>query len=175
MGRLDFSTLEKVPERLLSPELMRREQDVLWRLAYRAPEEDEDEWFYVYLHLEHVSRPKRLMALDTTTYKLLVLQELSRRKGLTGSRRKRKLPPIFSIVLYTGEKSWAMPSSLLELLKPLPGAPEGLDLWSYRCIDLQRFPLEERVGSDSPWACFGWNVSETLTTCRTWLGKSRGR
>ena len=33
VDHLDFSTLEKVPERLLSPELLRREQDVLWRVA----------------------------------------------------------------------------------------------------------------------------------------------
>ena len=32
--RLDFETLERVPERLLSRELVRREQDVLWRLRY---------------------------------------------------------------------------------------------------------------------------------------------
>ena len=31
---LDFDSLERVPERLLSKELVRREQDVLWRLKY---------------------------------------------------------------------------------------------------------------------------------------------
>ncbi len=85
--RLDFETLERVPERLLSRELVRREQDVLWRLRYLPAgkgekrggdprprtylnDEDveyldlEDEYFYVYLHIEHQSRPRVRMALD---------------------------------------------------------------------------------------------------------------
>ena len=145
--RLDFSTLQKVPERLLSPELVRREQDVLWRLRYNAPEEDEDEWFYVYVHLEHMSRPRRLMALDTTTYKLLALKELSRSKQLP---RSKKLPSIFSAVLYTGEKKWRAKTSLLELVKEVAGAPEGLSLWSFKFIDLHRYPIEEWAELESP-------------------------
>ena len=45
--RLDFATLEKVPERLLSKELRRREEDVLWRLRYLLPGDDPEAatWF----------------------------------------------------------------------------------------------------------------------------------
>lgn len=32
----------------------------------------------------------------------------------------------------------------------MPGAPEGLDLWSFKFIDMQRHPLEKWVGEDSP-------------------------
>ncbi len=145
--RLDFSTLEKVPERLLSPELLRREQDVLWRVAYSCPEEEEFDWFFVYLHVEHQSNPRRKMSLFTTGYKLLAWQDLLRRGALVPDK---KLPPILSLVFYTGERGWKVPTSLLGEVRTLPETPEDTDLWSYRLIDVRRYPLEKIVGEDSP-------------------------
>ncbi len=169
--RLDFDTLERVPERLLSKELVRREQDVLWRIKYlpkgksekggRDPArrrriylydedieilEEEDEYFYIYLHIEHQSRPRVRMALDMVTYKLLAIQDLTRDDFHLGD----KLPNVLSLVFYNGETAWNVATSLLEMLQPLEGAPEGLDFWSYKLIDAQRLDLEELVGSDSP-------------------------
>ncbi|HEX9733551.1 MAG TPA: Rpn family recombination-promoting nuclease/putative transposase [Thermoanaerobaculia bacterium] len=146
--RLDFETLEKVSERLLSPELLRREQDVLWRLrCHPSDDPKEEDWFYVYLHVEHRSTPRKRMALDTTVYKLLALQDLARRGKLT---RRGKLPSIFTLVFYTGEAGWHAPTTLLDLVEEVPGVPEGVDLWSYVLVDAQRQPLEELLGSDSP-------------------------
>ncbi len=147
--RLDFSTLEKVPERLLSPELLRREQDVLWRVAYTCPEAEELDWYYVYLHVEHQSYPRRKMSLFTTGYKLLAWQDLFRRGSLAPDK---KLPSILSLVFYTGAGAWNVPTSLLDEVRALPGAPEGTDLWSYRLIDVKRYPLEQILGEDSPLA-----------------------
>ena len=169
--RLDFNTLERVPERLLSQELVRREQDVLWRIRYLPdgkPENndehppsrpriylddeeieylvDEDEYFYVYLHIEHQSRPRIRMALDMVTYKLLALQDLTRGEFQLGD----KLPGFFSMVFYNGEAAWNASTSLLEMLPTIKGAPEGLDFWSYKLIDVQRLDLEELVEADSP-------------------------
>jgi len=145
--QLDFSTLEKVPERLLSPELLRREQDVLWRVAYICPEEEKFDWFYVYLHVEHQSSPRQKMSLFTTGYKLLALQDLFRRGELV---LDKKLPPVLSLVFYTGEGGWQVPTSLLDEVQTLPDAPKDTDLWSYRLIDVRRYPLEEILGEDSP-------------------------
>ncbi len=169
--RLDFETLERVPERLLSKELVRREQDVLWRIRYlprgkrekgdRDPAsrpriyldskdieylEEEDEYFYVYLHIEHQSRPRVRMALDMVTYKLLAIQDLTRDNFHIGD----KLPTVFGVVFYNGEAAWNVSTSLLEMLQPLEGSPDSLDFWSYKLIDAQRLDLEELVGADSP-------------------------
>ena len=70
----------------MSPELARREQDVLWRLLYLPPESAEPDWFYVYLHLEHLSRQPPLVALDMVVYKMLAYQDLARRGELTRDR-----------------------------------------------------------------------------------------
>jgi len=130
---------------------VRREKDVFWRLIYHAPG-GEEEWFYVYLHIEHQSQPKWWMALDTTTYRLLAWQDLAR-SGALGP--KEKLPPILTLVFYEGSTAWRAPSSLLDLVEELPGVPEALDLWSYRLIDAQRFPFEEKISPESPlWGLF---------------------
>ncbi len=159
VDRLDFNTLDKVPERLLSPELKRREQDILWRVAIRQdPYETREldaretsdppsDWFYVYLHLEHQSRPRKLMALDMVTYKLLALHDLARRKALGPGG---KLPTILSVVFYNHDQPWTAATSLLDLLEPLPDGPEGLDFWSYHLIDAQRHDLSPLIGSKSP-------------------------
>ena len=174
---LDFDTLERVPERLLSGELVRREQDVFWRLKYlpkprveggaekaggtRASRprlylddeeveylDHEDEYFYVYLHLEHQSWPRALMALNMVVYKLLAIQGLARVDD--DFKVGDKLPVILSVVFYSGEAAWNVSTSLLEMFRPLVDMPEGLDIWSYLVIDAQRLDLEELIGSDSP-------------------------
>ncbi len=61
-----------------------------------------------------------------------------------------ELPAIFSIVFYNGEEAWNAPTSLLDMLRTIEGAPEELDFWSYRLIDARRLDLEELVGADSP-------------------------
>ncbi len=147
LERLDFSTLEKVPERLLSPELLRREQDVLWRVAYSCPEDEKLDWFFFYLHIEHQSSPRRKMSLFTTGYKMLAWQDLLRRGALAPDK---KLPPIQSLVFYTGKGAWNVATSLSDEVRTLPEAPEGTDTWSYRLIDVKRYPLEEIIGEDSP-------------------------
>ncbi len=86
------------------------------------------------------------MALDMVTYKLLAIQDLTREDFRSGD----KLPAIFSIVFYNGEEAWNAPTSLLDMLRTIEGAPEGLDFWSYQLIDAQRLDLEELVGADSP-------------------------
>ncbi len=63
--------------------------------------EPEDEFFYVYLHLEHQSHPRPRMALDMVTHKLLTAQDLTRNDFRAGD----KLPMI-------------LPTSLLEMILP---------------------------------------------------------
>jgi len=145
--RLDFSTLEKVSERDVSPELVRREKDLLWRLKFRPTKggkPGENDWFYVYLHLEFQSRPHRFMALRAATYRLLTWEDLMRRGVLTSSG---KLPPIISIVLYNGKADWTAPTSLRDLVEPLPGAP---DLLSYRLIEEKAYADEDLASQSNP-------------------------
>lgn len=135
--RLDFATLEKVSERSVGSKSLggrtfRREKDLVWRSKYHA----EPGWFYVYLHFEFQARPDPLMALRSMIYKGLTLEDFARRKELTQSG---KLPPVLSIVVYTGGRPWTAATSLEDLVEPmLDGTPDGFDLLGYSLIDEAR-------------------------------------
>lgn len=139
--RLDFRTLEKVSERSVgssgvdgSP--FRREKDLLWRLKYDSG----TRWFYIYIHIEFQSQPERWMAVRNVIYKSLQFEELARGKEFTDSG---KLPPVLSVVVYTGRSPWMAALSLMDLVEPMPDdAPGGFDLLSYQLIDGSRFPVD---------------------------------
>ncbi len=57
VGRIDFSTLERVSGSYVSADLREREDDLVWRVRLRG------EWIYVYLLLEFQSQPDPFMAL----------------------------------------------------------------------------------------------------------------
>lgn len=146
---LDFTTLEKVPERSVgSPQMggrsFRREKDLVWRLKYDSGTDG----FYLYLHFEFQARPEKMMAVRSLIYKGLHLEDLARRRGFTSSG---KLPPILSIVVYTGKSRWQAARSLQDLVEPMPGdAPSGFDLLSYELIDEARFSVETLDAPASP-------------------------
>ena len=137
---LDFSTLEQVSERLLvaGRGLKRREADLIWRLRYRASQGSD--WFYVYLNLEHMSRPRKFMALDMEAYRLAAWKQILRhdRSRLPAGR----LPPILSVVFYNGDREWR-PRMLSELVHKIPDTPPGSELGTFALVDAQRWTVHK--------------------------------
>lgn len=129
VAQLDFDTLEKVGTEYISNELLKRSNDLVWRLKLGG-----DKWLYVYVMLEFQSSNERWMALRLMTYIGLLYQDLIRNKKLSANNR---LPPIFPIVIHNGQTRWTSPMSLAELIEQVPG-----DLASY-CPQLKYFLLDE--------------------------------
>lgn len=113
--------------------------------------EDRDKGYRLYLHFEFQTEPEPLMALRTSSYKLLLLEDLVRQGALTASG---KLPPVFTVVVYTGKARWKAARSLEELMEPLPGLeaaelPEGFSLLGYHLVEehgLAQEALEPMMG-----------------------------
>ena len=97
VGEVDFATLDRVGGSYVSDDLREREDDVIWRVRLR------EQWLYVYLLIEFQSRPDPFMALRMLVYVGLLYQELVKGKQLTANH---KLPPVFPLVLYNGERPW---------------------------------------------------------------------
>ena len=116
---LDFSTLERVEARFVTPRLQRRESDVVWRLQWRG--DGGDRWLYVYLLLEFQSTVNRFMALRMMVYVGLLYQHLLRHKLIS---RKEKLPPVLPLVLYNGVRPWNAARDIAELIAEVPGGLE---------------------------------------------------
>ena len=141
--RLDFSTLEMVPTHYVSEELEQRESDVVWRLRYGP----EGQWFYVYILIEFQSEVLRFMAVRVVTYVLLLYEDLIQKKRFTGSG---KLPPVVPIVLYNGERQWAAPLQVAELVESIPGQERHVPRFEILVIDEVHLPRKSLVPLDNP-------------------------
>lgn len=120
VNRLDFSTLEKVNGSYISDDLRDREDDIIWRVRIG------ESWIYLYILLEFQSTVDRYMAVRLLTYTGLLYQDLLKSGQVKG---KEKLPPIFPLVLYNGEKRWNAATDLQLLIDHMP---EGLEQYQPR-------------------------------------------
>lgn len=139
--QLDYSTLEKVSGSYVSDDLRDREDDIIWRIRIRpggpaapaAQGKATGEWLYVYLLLEFQSSNDTYMAVRILTYIGLLYQDLIK----SGQTSGRKLPAVFPLVLYNGERPWSAARELEELIEPVPTS-----LGAYR-PRLRYFVLDE--------------------------------
>ena len=120
VNRLDFSTLEKVNGSYISDDLRDREDDIIWRVRIG------ESWIYLYILLKFQSTVDRYMAVRLLTYTGLLYQDLLKSGQVKG---KKKLPPIFPLVLYNGEKRWNAATDLQLLIDHMP---EGLEQYQPR-------------------------------------------
>ncbi|MBI5780301.1 MAG: Rpn family recombination-promoting nuclease/putative transposase, partial [Rhodocyclales bacterium] len=96
LGRLDFTTLEKVSASYVSDDLRERADDVIWRIK------TDKDWLYLYFLIEFQSSIDPWMAVRLITYVGLLYQDLIKVGQITG----RRLPPVLPVVFYTGEVRW---------------------------------------------------------------------
>ena len=137
VSALDLSTLEKPNSQYISEELLQRSDDILWRVRLNLPD-GRREWLYLYLLIEFQSRSDTWMALRLLTYVCLLYQDLIK----SGQVKRGKLPPVFPLVLYNGEKKWQARQEVADLI----AAPGGLARWvprfRYHLLDEGRVPDE---------------------------------
>ena len=112
VAHLDLDSLERVDGSYVTDDLRSRESDIVWRARWGG------RWLYVYLLIEFQSRPDRYMAVRMLGYLCLLYQDLIRGKQLPPDGR---LPPVFPVVLYNGERPWGEPARVEDLVHELPG------------------------------------------------------
>jgi hypothetical protein len=143
VGELELDGMERVNAKFHAEDGERRESDVIWRIPLRGGGDA-----YLLLLLEFQSTQDRWMALRIMVYAGLLWQHIIREKRLTADGR---LPPVFPLVVYNGDSTWAMPVALNALI----GLPAGSPLWRwqpdmrYGIIDEGEFAEAELVGRDT--------------------------
>ena len=124
---LDFSTLEQINAKFYIDPLLdenaqaeKREGDLIFRILTKsgAP-------VYLYILLEFQSSPDTWMSIRIATYVFLLYQYLIKQKQLTANG---KLPPVFPLVLYNGNRKWNGPLTV----KSLIDLPAKSLLWKYQ-------------------------------------------
>ena len=106
---------EALPTSFISDDLEERRPDRLYLTRTR-----EGQPVLVYTLVEHKSSPDHWTGLQLLGYDVQILQWWDKREGRDGNGRLRKLPALFSIVVYNGEEKWTVPLTLT-------GATEGGD------------------------------------------------
>jgi hypothetical protein len=121
----------------------RRDGDMIWRIPRRDGGDT-----YLLLLLEFQSSSDRWMALRVLAYASLLWQHLVDEKRLPPDGR---LPPILPVVLHNGDRDWAAPLALNELI----GLPGDSPLWQwqpamrYQIVDESAFPEDDLAGRDA--------------------------
>jgi hypothetical protein len=126
LNDLDLDSMQRVNARFHARKGERRDGDVIWRIPARdggSLRTGADA--YLLLLLEFQSTQDRWMALRVMIYAGLLWQQIVKEKRLTPDGR---LPPIFPVVVYNGDRSWAMPIDLSGLV----GLPDGSPLWRWQ-------------------------------------------
>lgn len=140
--QLDFDRAVKIDKSFIDEEYRERESDLIYRIPF-----GEDE-MYVYVLLEFQSSVDRWMALRVLEYVIRLYLDLSR------SQELKKLPPVFPIVLYNGDRRWTAATDMSELVDPLPTLGEY-------SLDFRYFLLAENELSRESLVKIG-NIVSTL-------------
>ena len=140
---LDLERMERQNAKFHAETGDRREGDMIWRIPRRGGGDT-----YLVLLLEFQSTPYHWMALRVLVYASLLWQQLLNEKSLLPDGR---LPPILPVVLYNGDRRWAAPLALHELV----GLPGNSPLWqwqpamSYQIVDEGAFPEDDLARRDA--------------------------
>jgi len=127
---IDFSTLKELKTKFVTDRDGMRESDAMYELKIS------DETVYFYILLEFQSTVDKFMPVRMLTYIMLFYQDWLKKKieykrkkkeKETGSALKEedieaiyetiKLPAVFPILLYNGERKWSTPTELKELIE----------------------------------------------------------
>jgi predicted transposase YdaD len=111
LAELDLATLEISKDTYVAEDLSADCSDLVYRLAYRGGE------LRVYLLFEHKSWPEHWTSLQLLRYVVASGEEYRKQHP-----KARRLPPVYPLVLYHGQRKWRVPTSFHGLVEPLPDA-----------------------------------------------------
>ena len=143
--RLDLTGLQREETSMQTPDLSRRETDMVWRVPLKEPGAAP---LYVLLMLEFQSSHDRLMALRFLVYGALLMLDGARRESR--AEGARHLPHLFPLVIYNGQAPWSAAVTIEALRAPLNDpilAPYQPQL-RYAVIDVRRLAPHEVEGAE---------------------------
>lgn len=126
---LDFSTCVLVKDSFVSEQYKGTFGDLIYKMKLRGRD------LYVVILLEFKATPYRFVALQILGYIVDFYRHL-----IDSQKPLKKLPPVFPIMLYRGEKRWQAPVNLSSLV-------EGNNLLGRYALSFEYFPILENAFS----------------------------
>ncbi len=115
-ARLDFDRAERINRSFVPDDLHEREADLLFRVPFRSGASE----VWVYVLVEHQSKPDRMMGLRVLAY-MVQIWEMERRRWDDERRPagSRRLSPVIPVVFHTGRRRWTrMPDVASAMVSP---------------------------------------------------------
>ncbi len=150
VNQIDFTKAQKLPESYITDILREQRTDV----TYLAPFQGRRKIFTLCIHIEHQSKPEKIMSYRMSLYTHLIWDKQRQEwEGKKAKKGERKFYTILPIVFYTGSVTWKRLRSLREVINP--HSPFGEFVPQYVPIfkSLSDIPDGELVANDN---AFGW-------------------
>ncbi len=103
--KIEYNTLERIDKSFVSERFESRESDIIYRARFRGRD------VYIFILVEFQSTVDRFMALRILRY-IVELYEY-----LVKNHKLKRLPAVFPVMLYNGEKRWTAPAGLDRLIE----------------------------------------------------------
>jgi hypothetical protein len=154
-ARIDFARLTIDPTSYVAADYRHLCSNLVLKVPYRTRLAGRPRTLTLYLLLEHQSEPDVLMALRVLEY-LVQVYKGQLRAATKGGRPRAdfRLQPVLPVVLYTGERSWEVLTSLAELVEG--GSADFADVVPQLrplFLNLAAVPVEEL---ETAGGYFGW-------------------
>ncbi|GIW94885.1 MAG: hypothetical protein KatS3mg110_2926 [Pirellulaceae bacterium] len=131
---LDWTTLESIPPKFVSPGLRVFEADLIWKVVHRPS------GLPIYIVMELQARIERWMAARMVNYSV----QLSLRLMREPQAWQRGLPVVLPLVFYHGRTPWTPPTDFRALHRNLPASWEPfVPSWPYFLVDVHAMRQEE--------------------------------
>lgn len=124
---LDFSKCEMMKDSFVSEQYKGTFSDLIYKVKLRRRD------IYIVILLEFKATPDRFVALQILVYIADFYRHL-----IDSQRRLKKLPPVFPIMLYRGERHWTAPLNLSTLI-------DGNHLLGKYALHFEYFPIFENA------------------------------
>ncbi len=138
-AKIQPDSLRKLDPSHLSATLQQRESDLLYEVRLDSQDNQDSQTAYLYILLEFQSTAPKHMAIRLLSYISLFYERLIKE----GKNSKGKLPPVFPLVLYNGDRPWNAPRSTSELISSNEIPAKYLPHFQYALIDEKRIPDEK--------------------------------
>ena len=132
---LDYSTLKKTDKSFVTYDYKSMESDIIYTVNYRGKKA------YIYLLIEFQSTIDHFMSLRMLRYTLELYDEILK----TSNPKPKKLPAVFPIMLYNGNRRWDAPENISELIDGMGINGDYIPNFKYYKIDESNFSRESLV------------------------------
>ena len=129
---LDFTDCETIDKSFIADHYKETESDLIYKVKFRGHDA------YLFVLLEFQSSVDRFMALRVLSYVTSFYMDYAQ-----AEQNVRKLPPVFPIVLYNGDRRWTAPVTFSALLEDAAILGKYAPRFQYLKVAEQEYSKEE--------------------------------